>query len=326
MMRKRKHSGGLFVLAILILVVVFIYSGLRILESTVFYKAEPVSNTGSKTIVRGDQAYYPRQDVEIFLLMGIDQSGPVRDSGYYNNDGAADALVLLMFDQKNETIDVLSINRDSMVEMPVLGIGGRQAGTKFGQIALSHTYGGGLEDSCENTVQTVSDLLYGITIDHYVSMNMDGIARINDAVGGVTVTVTDDFSGVDDSLPMGEIVLQGEQATSFIRSRQGMGDQLNLSRMERHEAYLEGFAEALREKLDGSSQFSLELYESAAEYIVTDCSATVLSSAIDHYSGYTLNRIAQLEGENRVGDPYMEYYLDEAAMDALILEWFYTEK
>ena len=326
MMRKRKHSGGLFVLTILILVIVFIYSGLRILESTVFYKTEQAPSSGSKTIVRGDQAYYPRQDIEVFLLMGIDQPGPARDSGYYNNDGAADALILLVFDQKHETIDVLAINRDSMVEMPVLGVGGRQAGTHFGQIALSHTYGSGLEDSCENTVQTVSDLLYGITVDHYISLHMDGIAHVNDAVGGVTVTVTDDFSGIDDTLPMGEVTLRGDQATNFLRTRRGLGDQLNLSRMDRHEAYLTGFAEALQEKLEGSSQFSAELYESAAEYLVTDCSATVLSSAIERYSGYTLNRIAKLEGENRVGEKYMEYHLDEAALDALVLDWLYTEK
>ena len=43
-----------------------------------------------------------------------------------------------------------------------------------GQLALAHTYGSGEEDSCENTVLAVENLLYGVGIDHYVSLTMDG--------------------------------------------------------------------------------------------------------------------------------------------------------
>ena len=187
-MRKKHHGADIAFFGIaLVLVLVMLYSGLRILESTVLRPetGEPVAV--SKTIERNGVSYFPRQDITVVLVMGIDQFGPVADSEAYSNRGAADMMMLLIFDEAKEVCNVLHLNRDTMVTMPVLGIGGREAGTYFGQIALSHTYGSGLEDSCENARNTVSDFLYGIQIDHYVAMHMDAIGILNDSVGGVTL-------------------------------------------------------------------------------------------------------------------------------------------
>ena len=202
-MSKRKRNSRLAIGAlILILVLVMIYSGLRILESTVFYSEPEEAAVATKTITRNGTDYFPRQDITVILVMGIDEEGPVKDSGSYRNNGEADMVAAVMLDQADETYTVLTLNRDMMLEMPALGIGGKQAGTFYGQLALSHTYGSGLADSAENTRNTVSSLLNGITIDHYIAMNMDAIGILNDAVGGVTVTVRDDFSAVDESLTM----------------------------------------------------------------------------------------------------------------------------
>lgn len=52
---------------------------------------------------------------------------------------------------------------------------------------------------------------------------MDGIVEMNDLLGGVTVTVEDDFSQVDSSLVMGKrVTLTGQQALTFVRSRRGV--------------------------------------------------------------------------------------------------------
>ena len=151
-MKKHKHKKDLvFFAVILILVLVILYSGLRILESTVLR-----SGTGQeaaytrKTITRGGVDYYPRQDITTVLVLGIDQSGPVAVSEGYMNRGAADLVMLLVFDESRQTCDILQLNRDTMLRMPVLGLGGRKAGTSYGQLALAHTYGSGLDDSCEN--------------------------------------------------------------------------------------------------------------------------------------------------------------------------------
>ena len=312
---------------ILILLLVMLYSGLRILESTVFHPQQSQGEiTERKTIVRDGVDYFPRQDITTVLVMGIDQYGPVEDSGAYTNPGAADMVALVIFDETRSVCDVLQLNRDTMVEMPVLGLGGRQAGTYYGQLALSHTYGNGLEESCENTRQTVSDLLYGIDVDYYAALHMDAIAILNDAVGGVTVNVTEDFSAVDPTIGLGKVTLKGEQAVNFVRTRKDVGNQMNLSRMERHEAYLNGFLAAFRAKGEGSGEFLLAAYEQAAPYLVTDCSATVLSAMLERYGGYAVGEVVSPEGANVMGEEYFEFYPDGEKLDELILRLFYAPK
>ena len=326
-MSKRRIKSRFAVAAlILILVLVMIYSGLRILESTVFYTEPEETIAPTKTISRDGVDYFPRQDVTLLLVMGIDEEGSVKDSGSYRNNGEVDMVALAILDHSAQTCDILSLNRDMMVEMPVLGIGGRQAGTFYGQLALSHTYGSGLADSAENTRKTVSDLLCGIHIDHYVAMNMDAIGILNDAVGGVTVTVTEDFSHVDPSLVKGAVTLSRAQAITFIRTRMDVGNQLNLSRMERHKEYLRGLSEALSGMPELSESFVAEVYGEMAPYMVTDCSPTVISGLLQRCGQYRLDRILTLEGSNVLGEEYYEFYADEEKMDALILELFYAPK
>ena len=320
-------QAGVTVL-LLVLMLVMVYSGLQILESTVFRSASApeAERPASRTIIRGDVAYYPRRDMTVILMMGIDQEGPVVSTDYHRNPGASDMVALLILDQTEEVCRILCLNRDMMVEMPVLGLGGKQAGTMFGQLALSHTYGKGLEDSAENTRKTVSDFLYGLQIDYYVSMNIDGIGILNDAVGGVTVNVTDDFSAVDPTIAIGQVCLNRKQAITFVRSRKNVGTEMNLSRMERQKEYMSGLMRSLKSQLEHSETFVVDLYDRMDEYVVTDCSVTVLSNLLQRCVDYELKEIISVAGENVLTKEYYEFYADEDALDALILELFYAPK
>ena len=325
---KRPNQIGKIVYysLILILVLVVIFSGLQILESTIFNPVAEDAAPPSKTITRDGVDYFPRQDITVMLVMGIDEFGPVQSSGSTSNPGAADMVTLLIFDEKDEQTRILCLNRDTMLDVSVLGINGQKAGTTFAQLAIAHTYGSGMEDSCENTRDTVSEFLYGITIDHYVSANMDAINLMNDAVDGVTVYVEDDFSAVDPTITKGEVTLRGQQAINFVRTRKNLGDQLNISRMERHKAYASGFMEAFREKMDDGEEFMLTLYESIDPYIVTDCSVTVLTSMMERYANYEIVEIVSPEGRNVMGEKYYEFHVDEQKLDQLILRLFYEVK
>ena len=327
-MKKQKFMKELPRFCILLfLVLVMLYSGLRILESTVFHQAQiPQQQTPRKTIVRDGVEYFPRQDITTMLVMGIDQSGPAQDSRYYRNPGAADMVLLMIFDEKNEDCSILYLNRDTMLQVPVLGIGGRRADTIFVQLALAHTYGSGLEDSCENTVTAVSDFLNGVRIDYYLSVRMDAIALLNDAVGGVTVQVEDDFSQVDPSIPLGEVTLRGQQAMNYVRTRKGVSDQLNLSRIHRQEAYIQGFAEAFKMAMDADPEFVLATYDAVSPYLVTDCSVNTISSMLSRYEDYGIREIITPEGENVRGEAYYEFYADQEKLDQLILRLFYAPK
>ena len=327
-MSKRKNAGSIaYICVILILVLVMLYSGLQILESTVFNNEQPQEQAYvSKTIVRNDVEYFPRQDITVIMVLGIDRYGIVEESGSYNNTGDADMITLLIFDETNEKCDIMFLNRDTMLEMPVLGLGGRPAGTYYGQLALSHTFGTGLKDSCVNVKKTLEGFLHGLSVDYYVSMHMDAIPILNDAVGGVTVTVVDDFSDVDPSIKMGEFTLRGDQTIRYVQTRKDVGDQKNVTRMARQREYVENFLESFRACAEGDDQFLLDVYEEISPYIVTDCSANTLNSILTRYADYALGEVFVPEGDNVIGEEFYEFYADEAALDEMILRLFYAEK
>ena len=325
MKKKNTFKRVVTFFVLLALVLVIIYSGLQILESTVFFAGEEEAGA-RKTIVRDGVEYFPRQDITVMMVLGIDQFGPVESSNYYRNTGSADSIMLLVFDDTNKDCTVLSLNRDTMLVMDVLGVTGEYAGTTYGHLALAHTYGTGLEDSCGNVKTTLMNYLHGMTIDYYISMNMDAIAIFNDAVGGVTVNVKDDFSAVNPSITKGEMKLQGNQVIDYVRTRKDVGDQLNVTRMERQKEFIGGFMQALKNRDKENVTFVVDLYEDLAPYIITDCSVETMSTLLDRYSEYTLADVVTPEGENMIVGENYEFHVDEEKLDELIVQMFYRPK
>jgi LCP family protein required for cell wall assembly len=279
-----------------------------------------------KTLTYQGQEYVLREDVETMLVLGLD-SYANEDSGSYNNDKQADFLLLLVIDPSEEICRAIRINRDTMAIMNVLGVAGDKIGTATKQIALAHTYGNGREVSCRNTADAVSDLLWGARVDHYVSVTMEAIPLYTDLLGGVTLEILEDFSGVDPSLVQGEtMTLSGEQALTYIRSRYGMEDPTNQSRMKRQKQYLEAVYAKTREVMAEDESFLSHTALKMTEFLVSDCSGNRLESLLDRLSGYELDTILDISGENRVGEEFMEFYPDSDSVMAVVVECFYELK
>ncbi|MEG0901177.1 MAG: LCP family protein, partial [Clostridia bacterium] len=110
---------------------------------------------------------------------------------------------------------------------------------KTAQICLSHGFGDGGAQSAKLTQQAVQTLLYGIDIDFYIAMDMDAITTLNELVGGITVTLEEDFTAIDPTMVKGTtLTLHGMQAEHYVRGRTTVGDGTNESRMKRQAAYL----------------------------------------------------------------------------------------
>ena len=140
------------------------------------FQGEGDMDVGSlKTIEYDGKTYVYNDGIETVLIVGLDAFGKTVENDSYNNDRQADFLVLLVLDRSNSTCSAIHINRDTMTEVPILGITGQQVATTNQQISLSHTYGNGGLDSCHNVAVAVSRMMYDIPIDSYVSMTMDGI-------------------------------------------------------------------------------------------------------------------------------------------------------
>lgn len=274
-----------------------------------------------KTLEYQGETYAIRDGVETYLFMGIDVEGPVQAQMGYMNGGQADVQLLVVIDRLNRTWQLLQINRDSMVEVPILGVNGEEVGMEVQQIALAHTYGDGLDRSCENNVAAVSRLLNGQKINGYMALNMDAVSVLTDMVGGVQVTVLDDFTHVDDSLKQGrQVTLSGEQAMAYVRGRQGVGDETNLSRMVRQEQYMDGLYQRLREL---SPEDYLEIFETVEQYVVTDGSDDWLTLA-QLMREYTRLEPLTIAGESGLDEQgTVAYWLDEDSRWQTIIQLFY---
>ena len=270
------------------------------------------------------QKYVYNDALSTLLILGIDDP-ELTETHSTLNQSQADLLLLAVFDPEEESCTLLQLNRDTMCDVPQPDFFGKILGYEYQQLALAHTYGNGLEKSCEYTVMAVSRLLYGIRIDNYFSLTMDAIPVLNDLVGGVTVTVEDDFTGVDDTLVKGETVtLTAENVEHFVRTRKGMSeDSSNLARMRRQRTYMQALFSAMSAAMKKDSAFVLDAYGALEKSMVTDCTVDELTAYVDRFDGYPLTRIVTPEGESRKGEKYMEHYVDEAALQKLVLDIFY---
>ena len=138
-------------------------------------------------------------------------------------DGLSDVMLLVRFDPKTEKMTVLSIPRDTRVEMDGVGVI---------KINASNINGGPAASA-----KLVSQLLDGVQIDRYLRVNVEGVQKLLDALGGVTVDVPKDMKYKDDSqhlyinLKKGRQHLNGDQTLQLLRFRHdGLGD---IGRIER---------------------------------------------------------------------------------------------
>ena len=269
--------------------------------------------------------YRQRRDVTAILFMGIDRIGDAAVSGY-RSGGQADFLELVVVDDTNKTVTRLQIDRDTMTPVTVLDVLGNRACVRMLQIGMSHGFGDGGAQSSELTVEAVSNLLMGAPIDEYAAMNMDGISVLNDAVGGVTVTLEDDFSALDASMTPGTtLTLRGKQAELFVRGRMSIGEGTNEARMARQQVYLSELAGMLRARIHADKAFVGQLYDALQPYMVTSMSRGLMINKAWGARDYT-STVVKLEGRHEVDtDGFMQFFADEQMLRKTVLELFYQK-
>lgn len=278
-----------------------------------------------KHIEHNGVEYTLKENLETFVVIGLDKTH--EDSGEsdaYNNDKQADFIMVFVLDNKAKTVTPIHINRDTMAEINVLGLSGNKVGTVNKQIALSYNYGNGGKVSCRNTLDSVSKLLLGMRMNHYLSVTMDGVPVYNDLVGGVTVEVLDDFTGIDETLVKGQsVTLTGQQALTYVRTREGLEDTTNAARMIRQKQYLTALRDKTVEKLNGDDEFAVELTVKMSDYIISDRSVTRLQELLNKFSSYEFTETLELEGESKVGEKFMEFYPDDDSIKDVVVKAFY---
>jgi len=271
--------------------------------------------------------YVANEDVQGILVIGLDKFEDFIDNSGYYNDQQADFLMLFVIDNKNETCSAIHLNRDTMSEINVLGVAGEKIDTVTQQLALAHTYGNGKEVSCRNTVDAVSKLLNNVRIERYISITMDAVPLITDLVDGVEVEIVDDFTGVDESFVKGEtVVLTGENVLNFVRTRQGLEDSSNSTRMNRQQMYLKSLFNAFDAKADSDDNFIAKASLVLSDYVVSNYTFNQLENLLNNIKNYEFNEVYTIDGEYKVGERFMEFYADEDSINSVLLDLFYKVK
>lgn len=271
----------------------------------------------------GETHYYRENEISNYLIIGVDTRGETAQN--HQSGGQADFLLLLSVNRRDRSITPVMIDRDTMTQVPTYGVFGNPAGSRMMQICLAQAFSGGKTDGSENTSKAVSMLLGGVKINRCVTMNMDGIAALNDALGGVTVTIREDLTALDPALREGETVrLQGKQAEYFVRGRMNVADGTNASRMQRQETYFLALREQSQALRMQDEAFWQNVLQSLAGHIETDVNENLLLSEIDAYADYEWKTLRTIAGEHRLGeDGFTQFWPDSDALNALLMEiWF----
>lgn len=272
------------------------------------------------------ESYRKRKGITTILLMGVDREGTAPGVGY-RNGGQADFLRLMVVDSVRKSVAQVQIDRDTMTPITILGVLGNRSGVRTSQICLAHGFGDGGEQSCLLTVEAVSNLLGGTPIDFYMALQMDGISVLNDSVGGITVTLEDDFTALDPSMVKGTtLTLQGEQAEYFVRSRMNIGVGTNEARMARQEQYVEQMTQVLQEKLHADKAFVGQLYDELTPYLTTNISRGRLINEVWAARDYERTALIEPKGTHEIGaDGFMQFQVDQAALEETMMELLYEK-
>lgn len=295
-------------------------------------EASASSGAPSKDIIELDGKKYRRNtSIRAILCIGVDTEGDMEQKTASGVAGQADGLFLVAQDMARDTVRILMIPRDTMTEITLFDLMGNELGKDVQHLTLAYAYGDGREKSCELLSEAVSDLCFGIRLDGYLAMNVSSIPLLNDAVGGVTVTVKEEGLEVrDPMLKKGNTVhLNGSQAEIFVRYRDITKSQTALSRMDRQKQYIQAYFETAREEAGKDNELITRLVNDIEDHMITNM-------AKDQYLDMglaVLNSQQQLGENDFLSIPgqavetinFDEFYPDLDELKRIMIELFYKE-
>ncbi|WP_051663061.1 LCP family protein [Alicyclobacillus macrosporangiidus] len=260
--RRRRRAwwyGGVAALACLIGAGVYTYERLQpahhFTQSQVPVVAKPANTSGSNPTPA-----VPHDGTFNLLLLGIDARAQDEAS-------RTDSIVLVHVDIPKHDYEVLSIPRDTRVNLPGYGE------TKITHANYLAELKGGESAGIQATLQAVSDLT-GLTINYYAETNYWGLQDIVDAVGGISMDVPVDVKLThpwypEDKgkvIPKGEHFLDGKMVTEIVHERYSLPDG-EFDRQRLQEAALVGIAKQVLQP--GNVTKIPALVGTLSQYLVT---------------------------------------------------------
>lgn len=174
----------------------------------------------------------PSDGSQNILLIGSDSrsdGNPDGDHRELDIGGRSDTLMLAHVPADRKAVHLMSIMRDSWVDVPGHGKAKINAAYSWGGVPL--------------TVQTVEQLL-DVRIDHVAEIDFRGFTGMTDALGGVTVHSARAFTAQGHSYTAGANRLDGDAALAFVRERHSFAD-ADFTRVRNQQAFMRGILEGV---------------------------------------------------------------------------------
>jgi LCP family protein required for cell wall assembly len=247
-------------------------------------KAFDKNNTREKSELRQEKVEPLKDNISI-LFVGIDDS-KAREQG--SDHSRSDALMLATLNNKDKSVKLLSIPRDSYVYIPYVG--------HEDKITHAHAYGG-----TQATIDTVENLL-NVPVDYYFRVNFDAFIDIVDALGGIEVDVPYELPELDENdkrtvnLKPGKQVVNGREALALARTRHQDND---IKRGERQQMILE----AILKK--ASSVSSLTKYDDILEAVGNNMKTNMTFNEMKSLAAYIKNGMPQVDSLSLKGSDDM---------------------
>lgn len=269
--------------------------------------------------------YLYKQEIKNILFLGIDNDSEMKPNEFGELEGQADCIILISINKEEKTTNLFQISRDAMTEIDLFDVSGIQYSSTMSQISNQYAYGDGKESSCLAMKKTVSELLYEVPIYGYFALDIAAISVITDLLGGVEITVPEDYTEIDPAFEKGAtITLDGKQAERYIRYRDTKMLGSNNLRMERQVQYIPALFKTV--KADSRiSKDNFDFFYSAVEpYLVSDLTADEMMEMLDY--NWNINKVTYLPGESVSGEKYEEFHVDDDRLKEILIPLFYEPK
>ncbi|XXM72918.1 LCP family protein [Lysinibacillus sphaericus] len=307
--RKKKRRRRIFYFIIVpLLIITFSVAGYGAL---LYKKAETVFNDSfnniegrEKSDLR-DKQVDPNIDNVSILFIGVDES----DTRNYGSSTRSDALMLATLNEKEKSVKLVSIPRDSYVYLPEVGYN-----TKINH---AHAFGGP-----KASIEAV-ETLFNIPVDYYVKMNFHAFIDVVDALDGINVEVPyemyeQDSTDTKDAIHLmpGMQMLDGEEALALARTRKMDND---IERGKRQQEILKGVMKK------AVSANALTKYDDIIQAIGDNMETNMTFDEMKALSSYGLKKkldmsTLSLEGEDSYIDGVYYWQLDDTSVANTAIE------
>ena len=255
------------------------------------------------------------------LVLGIDNSGhPHSQSDVTNSQalaGNSDTMLLVRLMPKTHQVNVLSIPRDTLVQLPDIGTD---------KINDANSRGG-----AEFAKKTVSHLLSDVPIDHYARIDTQAFIQLADALDGVTVDIPKPMAYDDQTqnlhihLQAGHQTLTGQHLEEYVRFRKDeLGD---IGRVQRQQAVLKAVESKFWEP---QTLLKLpQLLDVAQKNIDTDLTVGKMLGIVQFLSQVERKNInlVMLPGRFSTKEEYRaSYWIEDPPATASILSRYFDEE